>query len=207
MFAILFVGILDFYLFSSYYSRSMRSPSNEELTIAEIKAFKNSVETLKFNSFDAYFNMVEGIRVTCLNKDDFLESTCTCSWYFKEYCCKHIIGVAVLEKVAKIPNEAKTKPLGEKPKRGRPAKATKALEWQPKPIGATVLTNAPPKAKRGRPPKARQESHEQDDSEEDHDEPVEPPVRNLTRARREKRKHTEDVASNVPAKRNNLLRV
>ena len=39
-----------------------------------------------------------------------------------------------MEKFIKIPNEAKTLSLGQKPKRGRPALAKKALQVQPKAI-------------------------------------------------------------------------
>lgn len=42
--------------------------------------------------------------------------------------CKHILLVAMTFKIVKMPNSYKDQQLGTKPKRGRPAKATKALQ-------------------------------------------------------------------------------
>jgi hypothetical protein len=47
--------------------------------------------------------------------------------FFKQLCCKHIVGIAIRLKHALPPPEAKNIPIGEKRKRGRPAKAKKAL--------------------------------------------------------------------------------
>ena len=44
--------------------------------------------------------------------------------------CKHLVGVALRRKYVKAPPSAKDIPIGEKRKRGRPKKSTKALLTQ-----------------------------------------------------------------------------
>ena len=41
--------------------------------------------------------------------------------------CKHVIGLAIRLKLAKPPAAAKDVPIGQKRRRGRPSKDTKAL--------------------------------------------------------------------------------
>lgn len=73
---------------------------------------------------------MNGIWHTRLNCSDFKLSTCTCPSYFRDYICKHILGVAAITKINPIPNEAKAVCIEQKAPRGRPAKAKKALEYQ-----------------------------------------------------------------------------
>jgi len=62
-----------------------------------------------------------------MNGDDWGSSTCTSTCYWKEYMCKQILGLAIrMNKFTVVP-AAKTVPIGQKRKRGRPAKARKAL--------------------------------------------------------------------------------
>ena len=100
------------------------------------------------------------------NEKNWKNAKCSCPAYFKNYICKHIIGLAARLKFIVIPNEAKTVPIGEKRKRGRPARAKKALETQPifasaseTPIQSTPITMQtqvqPAKRPRGRPPKPK----------------------------------------------------
>ena len=44
------------------------------------------------------------------------------------------VGAAAMTKMIKIPSNAKTVEIGQKPKRGRPAAAKKALEHQQAPV-------------------------------------------------------------------------
>ena len=50
--------------------------------------------------------------------------------YFRDYICKHILGVAAINKINPIQNETKAVCIEQKAPRGRPAKAKKALEYQ-----------------------------------------------------------------------------
>ena len=54
----------------------------------------------------------------------------TCPNYFRDYICKHILGVAAIAKVNPIPNEFKAVCIEPKAPRGRPAKTKKAFEYQ-----------------------------------------------------------------------------
>ena len=76
-----------------------------------------------------YQKILTGIWLTTINRDNFLLSSCTCPCYLNTYICKHIIGVAAIEKLIKIPNNTKSVPIGKKPKRGRPGATKKALQY------------------------------------------------------------------------------
>jgi len=112
-----------------FYSRAGHS-TIQSLSAADVKAYKVAVEKLQFKNFDEYDNLINGIWCTTLSRDNFRNSTCTCPSYFKDYICKHIIGCAALEKLIKIPSVAKSVEIGQKPKRGRPKLAKKALQRQ-----------------------------------------------------------------------------
>ena len=112
-----------------YFSRAGKWPV-ASLTAADVKAYKTAVAKLHFNSFDDYFKILNGVWCTTLNRLDFRLSTCTCPAFFLKYLCKHIVGIAALEKLIKIPCEAKSVEIGQKPSRGRPAQARKALQHQ-----------------------------------------------------------------------------
>ena len=55
------------------------------------------------------------------------QGTSTCQVFLKQYICKHIVGIAILRNYFQVSAEAKTVPLGQKRKRGRPAATKKAL--------------------------------------------------------------------------------
>ena len=57
-----------------------------------------------------------------------MSSTCNCSQNQKQYICKHIVLQAIRADYVEVPNTAKTVPLHDMPKRGRPARVSKALE-------------------------------------------------------------------------------
>lgn len=61
---------------------------------------------------------------TALN---WLNGVCNCRTFYKEYLCEHVVGFALRLKLTNAPNEAKAIPIGQKRKRGRPAKAKSAL--------------------------------------------------------------------------------
>lgn len=61
---------------------------------------------------------------------NWANAVCVCSDGLKKYLCEHIVGIALRLKVIVAPPEAKSIPLGQKRKRGRPAKAKEALARQ-----------------------------------------------------------------------------
>jgi hypothetical protein len=52
---------------------------------------------------------------------------CNCPAFLKNYICKHVVGLGIRLKQCRPPAAAKHVPIGQKRKRGRPAKAKKAL--------------------------------------------------------------------------------
>ena len=118
---------------NTFFSRAEGAESFGPLTNKDIKVYKAAYEKKQFKTFDEFYNICFSIWCTKLNRDDFRKSTCTCPSYFKHYICKHIIGIAAIEKLIKIPCQAKSLPIGAKPKPGRPPAAKKALQLQDPP--------------------------------------------------------------------------
>lgn len=76
--------------------------------------------------FDAHVKTSKDVcRVEATS--EYLGASCSCISYLKNYLCVHVI--AYLDKIGslKIPSEAKSVPLGQKRKRGRPKKVGPAL--------------------------------------------------------------------------------
>ena len=110
-----------------FYSRASNSSNSNEFAKCEIKQYKQAVRSnYAFANF-ADYNSIIGIGCTVLNREDFLQSTCSCFSYLKQNKCKHIIGLAALEKLS----TTKSVPIGQKPKRGRQQATSRALVRQP----------------------------------------------------------------------------
>lgn len=86
-----------------------------------------------WNSFIDYKRSLDMAHVTFIapvTTANWASGICDCGRFFKEYMCDHVIGVALRLKCLTVPNEAKTIPIGQKRKRGRPAKSKPALQTQ-----------------------------------------------------------------------------
>lgn len=59
--------------------------------------------------------------------NNWRKGTCTCPSFYKKFICKHLVGMAMRYKLVEPPLAAKSVPLGQKRKRGRPKKAKHAL--------------------------------------------------------------------------------
>ena len=66
-------------------------------------------------------------KITMKKDENWKNGTCTCPVYYKQFICKHIIGIAIILKLVKCPPQAKNVPLGQKRKRGRPCNAVLGL--------------------------------------------------------------------------------
>lgn len=86
----------------------------------------NDFDSFKKNSFSFHDTKFEYPT----KRENWLCSECDCRDYFKLYICEHIIGIAIRLKLVVPPVEAKNVPIGQKRKRGRPAKAKSALVRQ-----------------------------------------------------------------------------
>ena len=135
------------------------SGNTQYCTTEQVKKLKQAITNQRFTSFDEYKDIMCKTYRVCYAAH-WLDSTCTCPAFQKNKICKHTVGVAAIHKAIRIPIEAKSVQIGEKPKRGRRPKAVKALEVQPREeqpttsaATSTILITRPvtqPK-KRGRP--------------------------------------------------------
>jgi hypothetical protein len=80
------------------------------------------------SEFDTYIEYFRRVRIIKLDRENWAKSSCSCSWYLKNYSCYHLIAVATHEKLVEIPIEFKNVALEAKPAKGRKPKAKKALE-------------------------------------------------------------------------------
>ena len=62
-----------------------------------------------------------------MKKENPLKAHCDCYFGMKKKICRHLVGVAIQLGYLKPPAPAKYLPLGQKRKKGRPAKAKPAL--------------------------------------------------------------------------------
>lgn len=106
-----------------FYTKSRNA--TEVLTQEDVQIWKDT--HLKWECFDTFRKSQEIVKITLYSENDKMTSRCTCSSFLKQYVCKHSLGLLVIMKHAKVPIEAKSVPLGQKRKRGRPAIAKKAL--------------------------------------------------------------------------------
>jgi hypothetical protein len=141
-----------------------------EVNSASVKKYSDSMKSFQIRSFDEYHNIFFSIWHIEFNADldntNWREGKCSCPAYQKNYICKHLIGLASRLKCLTIPDVAKNVEIGAKRKRGRPALARKALEYQTVQKTAESATTTPlkrpqednvvppPKRSRGRPPKS-----------------------------------------------------
>lgn len=120
-----------------YESKISKSTDFFVPTFAELKIKEEDVinySNLAWNTFQRYSTI--NYKVWCITMPDdgsngnWKNGSCTCPHYMKNYICKHLVGLAMRLKYLKVPAAAKDVPIGEKRKRGRPAKALKALMRQ-----------------------------------------------------------------------------
>ena len=99
-----------------------------EKVICTQEEITNAKES-RLKTFDQYKKRNFAVWITTLPQDQakWKDGVCTCPAFFKDYLCKHILGLAIRRKDVKPPPAAKQIPIGQKRKRGRPIKATKAL--------------------------------------------------------------------------------
>ena len=72
-------------------------------------------------------------KITLLGTNpEWWNGSCTCPVYYKRYVCKHLAGIAILQKLLLPSYAAKNQPLGVKRGPGRPTLAKLALIRMPR---------------------------------------------------------------------------
>lgn len=77
------------------------------------------------DEFKTFYTSVWHVTLPKLNTQ-WMQATCTCPVFQKQFICKHVIGIAVRKHQVEIPEVARNVQIGAKRKRGRPAKGKKA---------------------------------------------------------------------------------
>lgn len=99
-----------------------------------IDAIDGAENYAKWSTFDEYKSEAFAVVHTSFNypvtSDNWLFGECDCSDGFKLFVCQHMVGIALRLKVTVAPSEAKTIPIGQKRKPGRPSKSKPALQFQ-----------------------------------------------------------------------------
>lgn len=97
-----------------------------------IELVENSKTYINWETFDEFKEFYFNEWTTTLSNDPekWSSGTCTCPTFMKEFICKHVVGIALRLKYVQAPFAARHFPIGEKRKRGRPAKAKLALHRQ-----------------------------------------------------------------------------
>lgn len=96
--------------------------------VGSIKEVRSEWTT--YNEFVQSFDMVHTKFDYPISATNWNFARCDCVIGFKQYLCEHIVGIALRLKIIEAPAEAKNLPLGQKRKRGRPAKSKPALQQQ-----------------------------------------------------------------------------
>jgi hypothetical protein len=96
----------------------------------EVKKYKNLKTKKSWSSFEEFCDYQTRLWQISFTEDvnNWLSSTCNCSQNQKNYICKHVIVQAIRANYVEVINSAKTVPLHDMPKRGRPSRVSKALQ-------------------------------------------------------------------------------
>lgn len=101
---------------------------NQSIDVEQLSIYKDKEG--KWETFDEFKNYSYSVWMINIDCKDLNLSKCTCPYFLKHLNCKHVLGMKIRLKLVDVPTEAKLIPLGQKRKRGRPAKAKKALILQ-----------------------------------------------------------------------------
>ena len=102
-------------------------PANDEIKTTQTEI--DYIKEMKLKTFDQFKQKAFKVWTLTMinNEENWSHNVCSCPDFFKKFMCKHIVGFTIQMKYCKPPLAAKDVPIGEKRKRGRPKKATKAL--------------------------------------------------------------------------------
>ncbi len=120
-------------------NRRSKKVSPEQLSVSEATVHESLLQpatgsvSQEYHSkmFDEYKrSFLIWTATVAKNANALNESRCNCPPFAKDYICKHVVGLCIRLKLVSAPPEAKTVPIGQKRKRGRPSKTKPALMIQ-----------------------------------------------------------------------------
>ena len=112
--------------FKTYYVAACKLPN---ITEKKIKDYDSVHSNLSWKSFDTYVKSTISVWKVNICPTDIWKSNCTCPVYATDYACKQSMRIAIRLQHLDVPSTAKTIPIGQKRKRGRPAKVGPALSY------------------------------------------------------------------------------
>lgn len=106
-----------------YYIATSKSKQTIELETV------HDLNNRNFKTFDEYVEKRHNCFYTVdFNRNGWKDSKCDCYSFWKNYTCKHIVGIALRNKCCKLPRKALTVKLQKKNSRGRKPKSASALK-------------------------------------------------------------------------------
>ncbi len=103
-------------------------PAGKKTSLTEDE-IQTHLDNTSATTFDNFVKNQFEVWTVKINKDQWLEARCSCPFFFKNYSCKHTVGIAIRTGLVKPPLEVRGPPMEQKRKRGRPAKAGTALSF------------------------------------------------------------------------------
>lgn len=107
-------------------NKIFRVPGGNTLTVPQQEP--SYTEWRTFDHFKRHY--FSEWKVVMPLSDQWKTGKCSCPYFAKFYICKHMLGIALRYKLEEPPLAAKQIAIGQKRKRGRPAKAKSALYKQ-----------------------------------------------------------------------------
>lgn len=104
--------------------------SDPYMNLDYIQSKLNKLQSNKDFDLDQLIACQSKFNKVSLDRKDWSSSRCTCSYFFKNYYCFHIIALAVNQKLLIMPPKYNPKVIAPKAKSGRPAKAKACLVKQ-----------------------------------------------------------------------------
>ena len=112
----------------NYYVTASDAPKEGPNLRTLLSQRKEHWQRRNWESFDLLFSVMSSAwEIQGLTKDSYLTAVCSCVDNQKHNLCKHTLGLAIRLGFCKPPSEAKNVKIGQKRKKGRPAKAKHAL--------------------------------------------------------------------------------
>ncbi len=102
---------------------SKNNASKKINIVEEIKLYREHNDQYNWKDFEEYKDFQFRLHVIKFNNTEWQKSECNCSYFQKNYICKHVIFIAVRYGLCVIPNNCKNVVLGVAQKRGRKTKA------------------------------------------------------------------------------------
>ena len=108
----------------------MLAKAQIKLTARDCKKYFYFIDDQSWCIFDEWIKQKNSVHYINNNKQEWLKSTCSCSFWAKNLFCQHIIGLAVYKKKCQFTETHMQIPIGQNRIRGQPKKTKSALTHQ-----------------------------------------------------------------------------